>query len=57
MKNVLIEVKEKQLSLMNYLGEWWSIGEGGCIRELALVLVHTCGKSPRLKEIVDNLAH
>jgi hypothetical protein len=31
-KKVLIEVKEKQLSLMNYLGEWWSYGEGGCIR-------------------------
>lgn len=57
MKKVLLEIKEKQLSLMNYLGEWWSYGEGGCIREFALVLVHTCGKSPRLKEIVDNLAH
>jgi hypothetical protein len=34
MKKVLIEVKEKQLSLMNYLGEWWSFGEGGCIGEL-----------------------
>ena len=31
-KNVLLVVKEKQLSLMNYLGEWWSFGEGGCIR-------------------------
>ena len=34
MEKVLIEVKEKQLSLMNYLGEWWSFGEGGCIREM-----------------------
>ena len=33
MENVLIEVKEKQLCLMNHLGEWWSYGEGGCIRE------------------------
>jgi hypothetical protein len=61
-ENVLIEVKEKQLSLMNYLGDRWSIGEGGCIRVdhfygSSLVLAHTCGMPPRLKEIVENLAH
>src|SRR3954464_13633060 len=55
--NVLIEVKEKQLSLMNYLGDRWSIGEGGCIRVVhfygsSLVLQLTCANPPRLKEIV-----
>src|SRR4051812_42440513 len=56
-ENVLIEVKEKQLSLMIYLGDRWSFGEGGCIRVVhfyssSLVLAHTCRKPPRLKEIV-----
>src|SRR4051794_41518595 len=59
-ENVLIVVKEKQLSLMNYLGDRWSFGEGGCIRVVhfygsSLVLADTCGNPPRLKEIVRKL--
>jgi len=42
MKKVLLVVKEKQLSLMNYLGEWWSFGEGGCIRVVLLTAVPWC---------------
>lgn len=47
MEKVLIEDKEKQLSLMNYLGKWWSYGEGGCIRG------RDPGASARLRKVTQ----